>query len=99
MAAFRNVQILGNDTMFGTIRLIRTNGRHGYESEIVTALGDVCGVIMQHEQEKTVYIAGDTVWYVEWITLSLIISRLLSLSTPGLTALWISSSLWEKKMY
>ncbi len=38
--------------MFGTIRLIRTNGRHGYESEIVTALGDVCGVIMQHEQEK-----------------------------------------------
>ncbi len=52
MATFRNVQILGNDTMFGTIRLIRTNGRHGYESEIVTALGDVCGVIMQHEQEK-----------------------------------------------
>ena len=63
--AFQNVQILGNDTMFGTIRLIKTNGQHGYESEIVMALGDVCGVIMQHEQEKTVYIAGDTVWYDE----------------------------------
>ena len=65
LAAFRNVQILGNDTRFGTIRLIKTNGQHGYESEIVTALGNVCGVIMQHEQEKTVYIAGDTVWYDE----------------------------------
>ena len=64
-AAFQNVQVLGNDTMFETIRLIRTNGRHGYEDEIVKALGDVCGVIMQNEQEETVYLAGDTVWYDE----------------------------------
>lgn len=52
-AGFHNVQILGNDTMFGTIRLIKTNGQHGYDDEIIKALGDVCGVIMQHEQEKT----------------------------------------------
>lgn len=64
-AAFQNVQVLGNDTMFETIRLIRTNGRHGCEDEIVKAMGDVCGVIMQNEQEETVYLAGDTVWYDE----------------------------------
>lgn len=62
-AGFHNVQILGNDTMFETIRLIKTNGQHGYDDEIIKALGNVCGVIMQNEQEKTVYIAGDTVWY------------------------------------
>ncbi len=48
--------------MFETIHLIKTNGRHGYEDEIVTILGDACGVIMQYEYEKTLYIAGDTVW-------------------------------------
>ncbi len=64
-AAFQNVQILGNDIMFGAIRLIKTNGQHGYESEIITALGDVCGDTMQREQEKNVYIGSDTVWYDE----------------------------------
>lgn len=48
--------------MFETIHLIKTNGRHGYEDEIVTILWDACGVIMQYEYEKTLYIAGDTVW-------------------------------------
>src|SRR5690606_25770469 len=42
--------------------LIKTQGEHGH-GDILKMAGLVCGVVFQHEDEKTLYVAGDTVWY------------------------------------
>ncbi|MBU9673741.1 MBL fold metallo-hydrolase [Planococcus sp. CP5-4] len=59
---FTNVNVLGEDTSYEGISLIKTQGEHG-RGEILKMTGLVCGVVFQHEDEKTLYIAGDTVWY------------------------------------
>ncbi|VBB09348.1 metallo-beta-lactamase [Lucifera butyrica] len=43
------------------IRLIKTPARHG----VIKPCGPASGFILQHEQEKTIYVAGDTIWYPE----------------------------------
>lgn len=43
------------------IRLIKTPARHG----VLKPCGPACGFILRHEQEKTIYVAGDTIWYPE----------------------------------
>lgn len=64
-AGFQDVRVLSEDTEFAGIRLSKTSGAHGrgfvleHFSEL---LGEVSGVVFQHPQEKTVYLAGDTVW-------------------------------------
>lgn len=63
---FRNVCALGESTVFDGITLIKTPGRHGGEKtmeEFGELLGHVSGVVFKHPEEKTFYIAGDTVWY------------------------------------
>jgi L-ascorbate metabolism protein UlaG (beta-lactamase superfamily) len=63
---FKNVRALEEKTVFEDITLIKTPGRHGGEKTIekyAELLGLVSGVIFKHPNEKTVYIAGDTVWY------------------------------------
>jgi L-ascorbate metabolism protein UlaG (beta-lactamase superfamily) len=63
---FNNVQALGEKTVFDGITLIKTSGRHGGEKTVekyADLLGLVSGVVFKHPDEKTVYIAGDTVWY------------------------------------
>ena len=54
-----------NNTLEG-ITIIKTPGRHG-GSKIVEdmkdLLGEVSGIVLKHPNEKTIYIAGDTVWY------------------------------------
>lgn len=61
-AGFTNVEVLTEETSWQNIRLIKTKGEHG-RGEILKIAGDVCGVVFKHEGEKTLYIAGDTVWY------------------------------------
>lgn len=61
-AGFRNVEVLQEDTVFEGIQLIKTKGEHG-RGEVLKHAGLVCGVIFKHLNEKTLYIAGDTVWY------------------------------------
>lgn len=61
-AGFQNVQVLSEDTALGDIKLTKTPGQHG-RGEILKAAGEVCGVIFKHPKEKTLYVAGDTVWY------------------------------------
>jgi L-ascorbate metabolism protein UlaG (beta-lactamase superfamily) len=61
-AGFQNVEVLQEDTVFEGIQLIKTKGEHG-RGEILKLAGLVCGVVFKHPEEKTVYIAGDTVWY------------------------------------
>jgi L-ascorbate metabolism protein UlaG (beta-lactamase superfamily) len=66
-AGFRNVRVLGERTEFDGVTLIRTRGQHGrgkvLEGQIGELLGTVSGIVFQHPNEKTLYVAGDTVWY------------------------------------
>ncbi|MBT2722683.1 MBL fold metallo-hydrolase [Bacillus sp. ISL-46] len=59
---FQNVEVLKEDTVFEGIQLIKTKGEHG-RGEILKHAGLVCGVVFKHTNEKTLYVAGDTVWY------------------------------------
>lgn len=61
-AGFQNVEVLQEDTVFEGIQLIKTKGEHG-RGEILKLAGLVCGVVFKHSNEKTLYVAGDTVWY------------------------------------
>ncbi|MCC8353208.1 MBL fold metallo-hydrolase [Bacillus sp. PK3-037] len=61
-AGFQNVEILTTDTDFEGIQLIKTKGEHG-RGDILKLAGLVCGVVFKHQSEKTLYVAGDTVWY------------------------------------
>ncbi|MBM6618651.1 MBL fold metallo-hydrolase [Bacillus suaedaesalsae] len=61
-AGFENVEVLQKDTVFGDISLTKTKGEHG-RGEILKMAGLVCGVVFGHSSEKTLYVAGDTVWY------------------------------------
>ncbi|PRO66487.1 MBL fold metallo-hydrolase [Alkalicoccus urumqiensis] len=60
-AGFTNVTVLGEPSSFDGIRLDKTDGEHG-RGEILKMTGEVCGVVFSHPSEKTLYIAGDTVW-------------------------------------
>jgi len=59
---FQNIEVLQEDTVFEDIQLIKTKGEHG-RGEILEHAGHTCGVVFKHADEKTLYVAGDTVWY------------------------------------
>lgn len=48
---FSSVQILGQETSFGNIRLTRT-----------PLNGNPCGVLITHPAEKDIFVTGDSVW-------------------------------------
>jgi len=60
---FKNVEVLQQDTVFEGIQLVKTKGEHGRGEELLKLMGKVCGVVFKHPSEKTLYVAGDTVWY------------------------------------
>jgi L-ascorbate metabolism protein UlaG (beta-lactamase superfamily) len=55
-------------TFFGDIQITKTHGgQHGTDRayavpELAERLGEACGVVLRHPDEKTLYLAGDTVW-------------------------------------
>lgn len=63
-SGFTNIEIMeeGVDTNFNGVEITEVDGRHGY-GEMAKAMGNVMGIIFQHPDEKTLYLAGDTVWY------------------------------------
>nr|WP_255327064.1 MBL fold metallo-hydrolase [Pseudogulbenkiania sp. MAI-1] len=65
-SGFTDVRLLGANTEFKGITLIKTSGQHGSDqfmaSPIGELLGEVSGVVFKHPDEKTVYPAGDTLW-------------------------------------
>lgn len=67
MSWFRNTWVLEERNDFGGITLNKTPGRHGrgavLEGLMGDILGNVCGIVFTHPSEKTLYLAGDTVWY------------------------------------
>ncbi|MDV6317050.1 MBL fold metallo-hydrolase [Idiomarina sp. HP20-50] len=67
---FTNLRILTEDTEFEGVTLHKAPGQHGSDVTLSLAkdvLGEVCGVVFKHDDEKTLYLAGDTIWntYVE----------------------------------
>lgn len=63
---FKNIRVMGENTVFDGITLIKIPGRHGGKETVekyAELLGHVSGVVFKHPNEKTAYIAGDTVWY------------------------------------
>ncbi|MFS0880409.1 hypothetical protein CHH83_03685 [Bacillus sp. 7586-K] len=61
-AGFHNVEVLEENTVFEGIHLTKTKGEHG-RGDILKLAGLVCGIVFRHQSEKTLYVAGDTVWY------------------------------------
>ncbi|MDN7222789.1 MBL fold metallo-hydrolase [Providencia stuartii] len=64
---FLNVHALDDENNIKGITLIKTDGQHGTDEayanpEMATLLGDACGLVFSHPEEKTLYIAGDTIW-------------------------------------
>ena len=62
---FTDVRPLGIETVFESVTLSRTRGQHGSDQAYVYGaelLGNVMGVVFRAEGEKTLYLAGDTVW-------------------------------------
>ena len=59
-SGFQDVRVLTQEGQtFGDVTLIKTPARHG----VIKPCGHACGVIFQAESEKTIYVAGDTIWY------------------------------------
>ncbi len=62
-SGFTNVQVMqkpGKKLVNG-ILMLKTPGCHG----TIVPCGPSCGFILQHPDEKTLYVAGDTIWYPE----------------------------------
>lgn len=60
---FQDVRILDKHTDFHDVILTKTKGQHGYVGkEDLERLGNVCGVVFRSASEKTIYLAGDTIW-------------------------------------
>jgi L-ascorbate metabolism protein UlaG (beta-lactamase superfamily) len=61
-AGFTNVEVLTETTTFEGITLSKTKAQHG-RGDILKRSGQVCGVVLKHPREKTLYVAADTVWF------------------------------------
>jgi L-ascorbate metabolism protein UlaG (beta-lactamase superfamily) len=64
-SGFSDVRVLTENTEFRGITLIKNPGQHGSDAALAAIpliLGQVCGVVFIHSAEKTLYLAGDTVW-------------------------------------
>lgn len=62
---FETVGVLGPETAFRGVTLTRTGGLHAAPEIMEVAgemLGEVSGVVFRHPAERTLYLAGDTVW-------------------------------------
>ncbi|MCZ0927214.1 MBL fold metallo-hydrolase [Halomonas janggokensis] len=67
---FTDVRLLRESTQFQQVTIIKAPGQHGSDEAISVMgdiLGQVCGLVFQHIDERVLYVAGDTIWnqYVE----------------------------------
>ena len=62
---FTDVRVLTGNPEFKGVKLKKVPGQHGSDVALQAAywlLQEVCGVVFSHPKEKTLYLAGDTVW-------------------------------------
>ncbi|SCM52893.1 MBL fold metallo-hydrolase, partial [Hafnia alvei] len=70
---FLNVRVLKDENHFvDGLTIYKTDGQHGSnelyaDTQLGDLLGDACGLVFTHHDEKTLYIAGDTVWVKPYI--------------------------------
>ncbi|MFZ5001634.1 MBL fold metallo-hydrolase [Enterobacter asburiae] len=67
---FTDVRVLGENTIFGNVKLSKTGGQHGTDKmftnpSLAEFLGVAMGVVFEAPGYKTVYLAGDTIWRPE----------------------------------
>ena len=67
---FKDVRVLGKNTEFNQVKLSKTGGQHGTDQmysipQLAELAGDAMGVVMQADNEKTLYLVGDTIWNEE----------------------------------
>jgi L-ascorbate metabolism protein UlaG (beta-lactamase superfamily) len=60
-SGFTDVQVMTENTQIGEITLIKTPALHGTK----VPCGKASGFILQHKNEKSVHVAGDTIFYDE----------------------------------
>lgn len=62
---FADVRVLTGNPEFKGVKIRKVPGQHGSDLAIQAAydlLQEVCGLVLSHPDEKTLYLAGDTVW-------------------------------------
>lgn len=62
---FTNLTVLSENTLYEGIKISITRGQHGSDKIIELLsdrLGIVSGFVLEHKDEKTLYLAGDTIW-------------------------------------
>lgn len=69
---FTDVHVLEEENTLNGITILKTDGQHGSDEayanpEMAAFLGDACGLVFKHPDEKTVYIAGDTIWVKPYV--------------------------------
>ncbi|AWP35448.1 hypothetical protein B9D02_23050 (plasmid) [Pantoea vagans] len=70
---FENVRMLQDENRFiDGLTLYKTDGQHGSnalyaDKAMGEILGDACGLVFTHPAEKTLYVAGDTVWVKPYV--------------------------------
>lgn len=70
---FVNVEVLKEKNCFvDGLTIYKTEGQHGSnelyaDTVLASLLGDACGLVFTHPSEKTLYIAGDTVWVKPYV--------------------------------
>ncbi|HBX75210.1 MAG: MBL fold metallo-hydrolase [Succiniclasticum sp.] len=76
-SGFEQVLVLGETAYAcGDVSITRTPALHG----VIEPCGEACGIIFQAKQEKTLYVAGDTIWTTE-------IKKTLQTFTPDVVVL------------
>ncbi|WP_106661785.1 MBL fold metallo-hydrolase [Escherichia coli] len=70
---FVNIRVLKDENHFvDGLTIYKTDGQHGSNELYADTvwgelLGDACGLVFTHHDEKTLYIAGDTVWVKPYV--------------------------------
>lgn len=63
--AFSDVRVLTGNPEFNGVKMRKVPGQHGSDlalQAVYDGLLEVCGIVFSHPDEKTLYLAGDTVW-------------------------------------
>ena len=58
-SGFTDVTVMYENSEFEGVHLVKVPARHGTR----IPCGPSCGVMLHHPAEKTLYLAGDTIWY------------------------------------
>lgn len=64
---FTAVSVLADTNVIAGISVAKTDGQHGSDEayaipEVAERLGNACGLVFSLSGEKTLYVAGDTIW-------------------------------------